>query len=177
MTTEEIKATYSMRDILMRYNLPEPNRAGFISCPFHKEKTASMKIYEKDFYCFGCQKQGDIFSFVQFMDNLTFKEAFRELGGGYDSSFSARLKVYQAQKKREMRQKAEKKLERKREINYSLMHFYRKYLDRAEPFSQTWADLYNALQYQEYLWEILNDPNECYKVIGHISPGGGSDKM
>lgn len=167
MTTDEIKATYSMRDVLMRYNLPEPNRSGFIKCPFHKEDTASMRIYAKDFNCFGCGANGDVFTFVMKMDNLTFKEAFRELGGGYDSSFSARLKVYQAQKKREMWQKSEKKLKHKMEINYSLMHFYRKYLDKAEPFSETWAYLFNKLQYQEYLWEILNDPNECHQVIGH----------
>lgn len=177
MDKEEIKATYSMRDILARYGLAEPNRAGFISCPFHKEDTASMKIYEKDCHCFGCGFNGDIFTFVQKMDGLTFQEAFKMLGGSNDSSFSARLKICQAQKKREMQRKAEEKLKQKREINYSLMHFYRKYLDKAELFSQAWADLYNALQYQEYLWEILNDPNECYQAIGHTSPGGGSDKM
>ena len=40
MTKEEIKDRYSMEDILLRCGLPQPNRAGFIKCPFHKEKTA-----------------------------------------------------------------------------------------------------------------------------------------
>ncbi|NBH15595.1 DNA primase [Lachnospiraceae bacterium] len=168
MTKEKIKDLYSMKDILERYGLPQPNRAGFICCPFHKEKTASMKIYKKDFNCFGCGANGDIFTFVMLMDGLTFKEAFKALGGETDNSFSTRLKIYQAQKKREMKQKTEKKLKQKRELNYLLMDVYRKWLDRLEPLSEAWADTYNALQYQEYLWEVLNDPEQCYEVIGHI---------
>lgn len=165
MTKEEIKDLYSMRGILERYGLPQPNRAGFICCPFHKEKTASMKIYKKDFHCFGCGENGDIFTFVMLMDGLTFKEAFKTLGGDSDNSFSTRLKIYQAQKKREMQRKTEEKLKQKRELNYLLMDVYRKWLDRLEPLSESWADTYNALQYQEYLWEILNDPEECYEDI------------
>lgn len=165
MNTEQIKELYSMRDILERYGLPKPNRSGFICCPFHKEKTASMKIYPKDFYCFGCAVHGDIFTFVQLMDGISFKAAFKELGGETDNSFSTRLKIYQAQKKREMQRKTEEKLRQKRELTGLLMDVYRKWLDRFEPLSDAWADTYNALQYQEYLWEILNDPEECYEAI------------
>lgn len=167
MTKEEIKDLYFMRDILERYGLPQPNRAGFICCPFHKEKTASMKIYAKSYFCFGCGSGGDIFSFVQQMDGVSFKEAFKELGGDSDNSFSARKRIYQAQKKREMQRKAEEKLRKKRELNYLLMDVYRKWIDRLEPLSDAWCDTFKSLQYQEYLWEVLNDPNECYEVIGH----------
>lgn len=165
MTKEEIRELYSMKDILKRYGLPQPNRAGFICCPFHKEKTASMKIYAKDFYCFGCQAYGDIFTFVMFMDGISFKEAFAALGGGYETNFSARLKMYQAQKRREMQQKTEEKLKQKKKLNDLLLDVYRRWLDRLEPLSDAWTDTYNALQYQEYLQEVLNDPNKCYEVI------------
>lgn len=165
MTKEEIKDLYSMRDILERYGLPKPNRAGFIHCPFHKEKTPSFKVYKDRFKCYGCGEAGDIFTFVQLMNGISFKEAFNALGGDSDNSFSTRLKIYQAQKKREMQRKIEEKLKRKRELNYLLMGVYRQWLDRMEPLSESWADTYNALQYQEYLWEILNDPEECYEAI------------
>lgn len=168
MTKEEIKDLYSMKDILDRYGLPKPNRAGFICCPFHKEKTASMKIYKKDFNCFGCGANGDIFTFVMLMDGISFKEAYAALGGDYENSFSARLKIYQQQKKREMQRKTEERLKRKRELNYLLMEVYRKWLERLEPLSDAWCDTYKALQYQEYLWEVLNDPNECYEVIKQL---------
>lgn len=179
MTKEEIKDRYSMKDILDRYGLHQPNRAGFICCPFHKEKTASMKIYQKDFNCFGCGANGDIFTFVMLMDGISFKEAFSELGGDYENSFSTRLKIYQAQKKREMQRKVTERLKRKRELNCLLMDVYRKVFDRLEPFSEAWTDTYNALQYQEYLWEILRDPDECYMVIkrsGQPEENHGSDQ-
>ena len=52
MTRDEIKQTFNMRDILAKCGLPEPNRAGFIKCPFHKgDHDASLKIYDKDFHC------------------------------------------------------------------------------------------------------------------------------
>ena len=170
MTKEEIKDLYSMRDILERYGLPQPNRAGFVCCPFHKEKTASMKIYKKDFHCFGCGVNGDIFTFVMLMDGLTFKEAFKELGGDSDNSFSARLKIYQARKKREARQKKDEEIREYREMNYLMMDIWKNLLKWAEPLSDAWGDIYNKLQYQEYIWEILNskEPEECYEAVKRI---------
>lgn len=165
MTTEEIKRQYSMRDIVARYGFI-PNRAGFISCPFHKgDREASMKVYERDFHCFGCGKNGDIFTFVMLMDGLSFKESFRELGGEYENNFSARVKAYRMQKQREMQKKEEEKLKRKKELNNLLIAVYMKYIDRLEPLSDAWCDCYNALQRQIYINEILNDPEECHGII------------
>lgn len=108
MTSEEIKQTYSMRDILNKCGLPQPNRSGFIQCSFHKgDREASMKIYDKDFNCFGCGANGDIFTFVEMFYGISFKEAFRMLGGGYDPSFKSSLAVYHAKKKKLMRGKQE----------------------------------------------------------------------
>jgi DNA primase len=48
-------------------------------CPFHNEKTASFSVHAtRQFYhCFGCGASGDVFSFVQKLDNITFPEAVR----------------------------------------------------------------------------------------------------
>src|SRR5438128_3621693 len=48
-------------------------------CPFHKEKTPSFSVHAtRQFYhCFGCGLSGDVFSFVQKIDNITFPEAVR----------------------------------------------------------------------------------------------------
>ena len=43
-----------------------------------------MKIYQDSYYCFGCGTHGDVFDFVGDMENLTFQEVFRELGGTYE---------------------------------------------------------------------------------------------
>lgn len=48
-------------------------------CPFHNEKTPSFSVHAtKQFYhCFGCGVSGDVFSFVQKVENITFPEAVR----------------------------------------------------------------------------------------------------
>src|SRR5206468_31980 len=48
-------------------------------CPFHSEKTPSFNVHaSKQFYhCFGCGASGDVFSFVQKVENITFPEAVR----------------------------------------------------------------------------------------------------
>lgn len=160
MTSEEIKKVYSMRDILDRYGI-RPDRAGFIRCPFHKEKTASMKIYQDSYYCFGCGAHGDIFDFVTEMEDITFREAFFELGGTYEQkneTFGERIARYHARKEREMDRKQVDVLKARRKLNNDLIDIYRDGYQRSEPFSDAWTDCYNALQYQLYLHEILNEP-------------------
>ncbi len=49
-------------------------------CPKHSEKTASFCIYPPTHYvCFGCSVKGDVISFVQLIDNCSFKEAVLKL--------------------------------------------------------------------------------------------------
>jgi len=50
-------------------------------CPFHDEKTASFHVTPARglFYCFGCGVGGDVFKFVQEVDNLSFNEAAQQL--------------------------------------------------------------------------------------------------
>jgi DNA primase len=48
-------------------------------CPFHAEKTPSFSVHAtRQFYhCFGCGESGDVFTFVQKVENVTFPEAVR----------------------------------------------------------------------------------------------------
>ncbi len=48
-------------------------------CPFHNEKTPSFSVHatRQFFHCFGCGISGDVFSFVQKIENITFPEAIR----------------------------------------------------------------------------------------------------
>ncbi|MDR3747605.1 MAG: DNA primase [Acidobacteriota bacterium] len=48
-------------------------------CPFHQEKTPSFSVHaaRQFFHCFGCGASGDVFSFVQKVENITFPEAVR----------------------------------------------------------------------------------------------------
>jgi DNA primase len=48
-------------------------------CPFHSEKTPSFSVHatRQFFHCFGCGTSGDVFAFVQKIENITFPEAVR----------------------------------------------------------------------------------------------------
>lgn len=81
---DDIKRDHPMPEVVRRYGI-EINRAGFCRCPFHTEKTASMKIYAQSFFCFGCGAGGDVIDFVRLYERCDFKTAFRMLGGEFDS--------------------------------------------------------------------------------------------
>jgi DNA primase len=48
-------------------------------CPFHQEKTPSFSVHatRQFFHCFGCGASGDVFNFVQKIENITFPESVR----------------------------------------------------------------------------------------------------
>ncbi len=48
-------------------------------CPFHNEKTPSFSVHatRQYYYCFGCHEKGDVFAFVQKIENISFPEAVR----------------------------------------------------------------------------------------------------
>jgi DNA primase len=54
-------------------------------CPFHQEKTPSFNVHldKQFFYCFGCQKGGDVFRFVMEMEAVGFFDALKSLAERY----------------------------------------------------------------------------------------------
>ena len=74
------------QDILMAKEVPidtmvDVNRGGFAICLLHKEKTASLKVYDKTntWHCFGCNASGDSIDLVQKLRDLEFIEAVKIL--------------------------------------------------------------------------------------------------
>lgn len=62
------------------------NNQGYICCPFHNEKTPSLKVkFNSDknkykFKCFGCDESGDAIDFIRKYKSLSYKEAREYLG-------------------------------------------------------------------------------------------------
>jgi len=50
-------------------------------CPFHQEKTPSFHVSpsKQFFYCFGCQKSGDVFRFLMDREGRSFTDVVRDL--------------------------------------------------------------------------------------------------
>jgi DNA primase len=63
---------------------------GMALCPFHGEKTASMSFtdIENLFHCFGCKEGGDIFHYVQMINNFEFQEAVEFVAEKYNFKLS-----------------------------------------------------------------------------------------
>lgn len=57
-------------------------------CPLHQEKTPSFMIYKKNntFYCFGCHKGGDAIALFMALNQCSFVDAVKKMGGCYEHS-------------------------------------------------------------------------------------------
>ena len=147
MNIEDLKQQYSMRDVVERYGF-RPDRAGFIHCPFHSgDRTASLKVYSDNFYCFGCHTHGDIFSFVQRMENCSFKEAYKILGGESGPLSDAAITRI-AKRKREQKRyqkRLDDALHGTVKASDDLLNAKRR-LEELEPLSDEWCVLTNKIQ-------------------------------
>jgi len=63
---------------------------GMAICPFHGEKTASMSFTDAEnlFHCFGCKEGGDIFHYIQLINNFEFQEAVEFVAEKYNFKLS-----------------------------------------------------------------------------------------
>ena len=55
------------------------NRSGMACCPFHEERTPSLKVYDDHFYCFGCGATGDCTGFVAKLFGISQFEAAKKI--------------------------------------------------------------------------------------------------
>jgi DNA primase len=79
---DEIKARLPIEQLVAQYcQLKRKGRSFVALCPFHNDSKPSLLVSpDKGIaYCFACQSGGDIFSFVQKIENVDFPEALKIL--------------------------------------------------------------------------------------------------
>ncbi|MEG1153746.1 MAG: CHC2 zinc finger domain-containing protein [Ruthenibacterium sp.] len=114
--SETIKETVTMCAIFERYGF-QKNHSGFISCPFHSEKTASLGTFQQDtrWKCFGCGAGGDVFSFVMKLFDISFAQAVLRIGADFGLSDTgethAELAAWRIKKDRESKELAQYRAE------------------------------------------------------------------
>ena len=74
----QIKMAVSVKEAAEYYGL-EVNRGNMVCCPFHNDRTPSMKLNEDYFYCFGCGATGDVIDLVAKLFNLSSYDAAKKL--------------------------------------------------------------------------------------------------
>lgn len=79
---DEVRERCDLVEIVSQYvALRRSGRTMVGLCPFHNEKTPSFHVNpeRQRWKCFGCGEGGDVFNFIQKIDNLTFREALEHL--------------------------------------------------------------------------------------------------
>ena len=134
---EVIKLRIDMNDILQRYGF-ETNRAGFMCCPFHNEKTPSLKIYENNrgWNCFGCGEGGDQISFVQKLFNLSFGEALKRIDSDFCLGLYEKPSLFEYRKSQKQLNEIKKKRELEKQERQKIKDEYWEIFDE-------WLRLFN----------------------------------
>ena len=79
---EAAKAAVTPRMAAERYGL-SVRQGNMICCPFHDDRTPSMKLNEDYFYCFGCGAHGDVIALTAQLFDLAPAEAAKKLAADF----------------------------------------------------------------------------------------------
>lgn len=104
---EAVKAAVTPRMAAERCGLPI-QQGNMVCCPFHADRTPSMKLNEDYFYCFGCGAHGDVIDLVAKLFGLSGYDAAKKLAAdfgiaGQKPSILARLQRKTSQAEAERR--------------------------------------------------------------------------
>ena len=145
-TYEEIKARLTMPQVAGHYGY-EPNRSGFLRCPFHSgDHTASLKVYPGNggWYCFGCGKGGGPVEFVRELFNLSKKEAVAKLNMDFSLGLPIGRQMSHDEKERLHQEAAKRREEIERE--------------REEQEREELKEIRLIWEYQ-HCWEMYQNPD------------------
>lgn len=162
-----------MQDAAKFYGL-QLSRSGMACCPFHEDRTPSLKVYDDYFYCFGCGTTGDCTGFVSKLFGISQLEAAKKINHDFGLNlFNGKIAVpVQTEVSPETEyfmwlKKAEKTVT---EYLDKLCCWRKKYAPRkvGEKLEPLFVESLQNMSYIEYLSEILSygsdkEKRELYK--------------
>ena len=138
---DEVKRCLSGRQVGEFYGF-EPNRAGYISCPFHHEKTASLMLYKeagRGWYCFGCNQGGSVIDFVMALFGLSFQQAVIRLSFDFKLGLAPTRATPQEASEILAERRAEAARREQERVGYAFMASeFRYWQEAAKGFAPTW---------------------------------------
>lgn len=82
---DEVRARINIADVVGDYVTLKSAGVGSMKglCPFHDERSPSFHVRPQAgfYHCFGCGEGGDVFTFLQKMDHMSFQESIERLAG------------------------------------------------------------------------------------------------
>lgn len=120
----EIKSQISMQDLLSFYGF-ELNRYNEMCCPFHVEKTPSFRVYQDNYYCFGCHEHGDNISFVMKHEKISFAGALHFLNDKFNLGLNLKKAVYennQASRISNVEREIDRLCQRRKHLHYAIVN-------------------------------------------------------
>jgi len=156
----EIRQLLPMQELAKFYGL-QISRSGMACCPFHDDKTPSLKVYADHFYCFGCGESGDGAAFVAKLFSISQLEAARKI------SYDFGLRLFEQEIAIPVQMRANQDAEYFRWLNnaqsavsqylnklYKWREMY-KPTNSLAPFHPHFSESLQKTSYLEYLDEIL----------------------
>ena len=124
---EEIRISNDIVDVISQYvTLKRSGRNYFGLCPFHNEKSPSFSVSpdKQIFHCFGCGVGGNVFHFIQKVENISFVESVQMLAERANIKLPT-LSNYEDEKVAKLKAKVY-------DVNQFTAEFYHKNLYRPE---------------------------------------------
>ena len=154
-----------MPEVARFYGL-EMNRAGMACCPFHDDKSPSLKVYDDHFYCFGCGATGDCTGFVAKLFGLRQIDAAKKISedfglGLFDRCNAVPIKIAPNPKYEMQKWISEARLTVKAYLT-ELYKWHRDYAPRNQDdeFHPLFVESLQKIDYIEYLRDILSRGSE-----------------
>ena len=158
---EAVKDHITARQVAERYGI-HVSRRGMAVCPFHDDKTPSMKV-DRRFHCFGCQADGDAVDFVSRLYDMPCRDAAIKIADDFGI-------VYDSKKKSAVKKNSRKTAQAQNiaddetilcRVLTQYLHLLQEWREQYPPKRQdaSWHPLFaEAMQnidYIEYLLDIL----------------------
>lgn len=158
---EEVKRSVTTRQAAERYGV-RVGRNGMCRCPFHDDKTPSMKV-DRRFHCFGCGADGDVVDFVSRMESISPKEAALMLARDFSIPYADKRPPGRSRRTRPRQETPEQQFRRMERYCFRVLCDYRNLLHRwKEGYApktpeDEWNPLFvEALQKQDYVDYLLD---------------------
>ena len=172
---EAVRENVDTKSVARHYGI-KINRSGMACCPFHNDKSPSMKIGDR-YFCFGCGEKGDAVDFVSKYFGLSVKDAAikicEDLGLTYD-----KVKNYR-------HPSIKKKLIKPKKTNEQIFretcnHCYRvlcEYLNLLKRWKTEYVPVNEDLEWHPYFVEALQNIDHIEHLLDILWDGNISDRV